>query len=156
MRYHSALLCLAVVPLVTVQTARAQSARLNDGLGQIAALFDAQAHPDARGPAITLDEAERLALAHNPEITVAERTVAASQAHVATAGTLDDPVAMYRGWGVPLNQPLNFNAAQNMFSISQTFPGVGKRALQSGIALSDAAIAQSQLAQVRLAVRVRV
>lgn len=156
MRYHSALLCLAVVPLVTVQAARAQSARLDDGLGHIAALFDAQAHPDARGPAITLDEAERLALAHNPEITVAERTVAASQAHVATAGTLDDPVAMYRGWGVPLNQPLNFNAAQNMFSISQTFPGVGKRALQSGIARSDVAIAQSQLAQARLAVQVRV
>ncbi|HEU5458410.1 MAG TPA: TolC family protein [Terracidiphilus sp.] len=156
MRVLSVLLCLAFVPLISVENARAQSARLDDGLGNLAALFDAQARKDARGPAIALDEAERLALAHNPEILVAARKVATSRAHVATAGTLDDPVAMYRGWGIPLNQPVNLNAAQNMFSLSQTFPGAGKRALQSRIAGADAAIAQSQLEQARLAVRVRV
>ncbi len=146
---------VAVVPLVPVHIVQAQSAG-GDGLGHLAVLFAAQSKAEARGPAITLEEAERIALERNPEIAAAARKVATSQARVATAGTLDDPTVMYRGWGVPLNQPGSFNAAQNMFSISQTLPGAGKRALQSSIARSGVDIAQSELDQVRLEVRVRV
>ena len=63
---------------------------------------------------------------------------------------------MYRGWGVPLQQPWNYNAAQNMFSISQTLPGRGKRALRTGVAESDVDEAKAELDEVRLEVRVRV
>jgi outer membrane protein TolC len=63
---------------------------------------------------------------------------------------------MYRGWGVPLQQPWNFNDAQNMFSISQTFPAAGKRALRTSVAGSDVDVAKAQLDEVRLDVRVRV
>ena len=156
MRFLFSLFLVASVSLMPLKAAHAQSAGDGDGLQPLAALFAAQPKTEARAPAITLDEAERIALERNPEIAVAARKVATSQAHVATAGTLDDPVAMYRGWGVPLNQPGNFNAAQNMFSISQTLPGAGKRALQSSIARSDVEIAQSQLDQARLSVRVGV
>jgi len=63
---------------------------------------------------------------------------------------------MYRGWGVPLEKPWDFNSAQNMFSLSQALPGPGKRALRTGIAESDADVAKAQLAMVRLEIQVEV
>jgi len=128
----------------------------SDALADFAAMLDAQQTRHHAGPAITLDEAERIAMAGNPEIAVAARRVAVVEAHIPVAGALDDPSVMYRGWGVPLNQPQNFNAAQNMFSISQTFPGRGKLALRTSVAQSDVDVAKAQLDAVRLDVRVRV
>jgi len=135
---------------------RAQAPARSDGLSALAALLQEHRHPETSGPALTLDDVERMALAANPEIEVAVRRVAIAQAHVPTAGALDDPMAMYRGWGVPLQQPWNFNDAQNMFSISQTFPGGGKRALRTSVAESDVDVAKAQLDEVRLEVQVRV
>jgi cobalt-zinc-cadmium efflux system outer membrane protein len=135
---------------------RAQAPARSDGLSALAALLQEHHHQDASGPALTLDDAERMALAANPGIEVAVRRVAIAQAHVPAAGALDDPMAMYRGWGVPLQQPWNFNDAQNMFSISQTFPGGGKRALRTSVAESDVDVAKAQLDEVRLEVQVRV
>jgi outer membrane protein TolC len=63
---------------------------------------------------------------------------------------------MYRGWGVPLQKPWDLNGAQNMFSISQTLPGRGKRDLRTSIAESDVDVAKANLEQMRLDVRVRV
>jgi outer membrane protein TolC len=134
---------------------RAQAPARSDGLSVLAALLQEHHHPEASGPALTLDDVKRMALAANPEIEVAARRVSIAQAHVAAAGALDDPMAMYRGWGVPLQRPWNFNDAQNMFSISQTFPGSGKRALRTGVAESDVDVAKAQLDEVRLEVLVR-
>src|SRR5208337_2002893 len=108
-----------------------------DGLAGAAALLGQHPRAAATGPAMTLDEAERIALAVNPEIEVAARRVGIAEAHVPVAGALDDPMAMYRGWGVPLKKPWDYNAAQNMFSISETLPGRGKRALRTSVADSD-------------------
>lgn len=119
-------------------------------------LFQAQPAPEVSSSVMTLEDAERIALEDNPEIAVAVHRVAVAEAHKPVAGALDDPVAMYRGWGVPLSQPWNFNEAQNMFSLSQTFPGAGKRALRTSVADSDVDVAKAQLAEVRLEVRVRV
>jgi cobalt-zinc-cadmium efflux system outer membrane protein len=135
---------------------RAETPAKSDGLSLPAALLQQHHSPDVSGPALTLDDVERMALAANPEVVVAARRVAIAQAHVALAGALDDPMAMYRGWGVPLEHPWNLNAAQNMFSISETLPGKGKRALRTSVAESDVDVARAQLDQVRLEVRVRV
>lgn len=108
------------------------------------------------GPALTLDETERIALARNPEIAVAARRVAMAESGVPAAGALDDPQAMYRGWGVPLRQPWNYNQAQNMFMVTQNLPGPGKRSLRTDIANSAVAEAKNELAMVRLRVRVDV
>ncbi|HUV69629.1 MAG TPA: TolC family protein [Terracidiphilus sp.] len=134
----------------------AQQPGRSDGLAGFAASFQETPRAEATGPALTLDEAERIALARNPEIEVAARRVGAANAHVPVAGALDDPSVMYRAWGVPLQQPWNYNAAQNMFSISQTFPGGGKRALRTSVAESDVDVAKARLDEVRLEVRVRV
>jgi outer membrane protein TolC len=115
-----------------------------------------QEQDHASGPVLTLDEAEQMALAVNPEIRLAARQVALQEAHVAVAGSLDDPSLSYRGWGVPFRQPWNYNAAQNMFMVGQTFPGFGKRGLRGEIARGDVAEAKAALDGVRLDVRIRV
>jgi hypothetical protein len=104
---------------------RAQATAGNDDLAGYAALFQESPSAQATAPPLTLDDVEQVALARSPEIAVAARRVAVAEAHVPVAGALDDPMAMYRGWQVPLRQPWNFNDAQNMFSISQTFSGAG-------------------------------
>jgi outer membrane protein TolC len=155
MKSIAAALCvLAGTALAGVSPAQTPAG--SDGLAGFAALFQAAPRTEAAGPALTLDDVERMALARNPEIEVAARRVAISEAHVPVAGALDDPMAMYRGWGVPLQRPWNFNDAQNMFSISQTFPGSGKRALRTSIAESDVDVAKAQLDEARLEVQVRV
>jgi len=63
---------------------------------------------------------------------------------------------MYRGLQVPLRQPWNYNAAQNMFMLSQTFPGFGKRSLRTSVAESGVAEAKAALEATRLDVHVRV
>lgn len=126
------------------------------GLSKLSALIG-NAHGDTTpGPALTLDEVERIALAENPEIHVAARKVAAAEAHVPLAGALDDPQAMYRGWQVPLTKPWDYNAAQNMFMLGQSFPGRGKRGLRTTIAESDVELAKNELDAARLRVRVEV
>jgi outer membrane protein TolC len=115
-----------------------------------------QHHAVATGPALTLDEIERAALTGNPEIAVVARRLAAAEAHVPQAGALDDPALMYRGWQVPLRQPWNYNAAQNMFMLSQTFPGFGKRSLRTSVAEADVEQAKAAVEATRLDVRIRV
>jgi cobalt-zinc-cadmium efflux system outer membrane protein len=134
----------------------AQTTSGSEGLASYAALLQMPHRSAEDGAALTLDDAERMALERNPEIEVAARRVAAMEAHVPVAGALDDPMAMVRGWGLPLRQPWDLNQSQNMFSISQTLPGSGKRALRTSVAESDVDVAKAQLDQVRLEVRVRV
>ena len=149
-------LCSAwLIAVLFTWSAHAQTPGASAGLANFEALFAAPTAQDS-GPALTLGEAERIALAANPEIEVAVRRVAVAQAHVPVAGALHDPSAMYRGWSVPLSQPWNYNDAQNMFSVSQTLPGSGKRALRTSVVQSDVDVAKAQLDEVRLTVRVQV
>lgn len=134
---------------------RGQTAAEKNGPGNIAELL-LQHHVLATGPALTLDEIERMALTGNPEIRVAVRRLAVVQAHVPSAGALDDPSFMYRGWQVPLRQPWNYNAAQNMFMFNQTLPGFGKRSLRTSVAEADVREAKAALEATRLDVRIRV
>ena len=139
----------------SVRLSRGQTSAGRDEASEMAALLP-QHHATVTGPALTLDEVERAALVGNPEIAVAARRLAAVQARVPQAGALDDPALMYRGWQVPLRQPWNYNAAQNMFMLSQTFPGFGKRSLRTSVAESGVAEAKAALEATRLDVRIRV
>ena len=147
--------CCMVALSASTSASRAQTFAASDPLAAFAALLEENPPAEASGPALTLEDVERLALAGNPEIAVAARRVAVGEAHVPLAGALDDPSAMYRGWGVPLQQPGNYNQALNMFSISQTLPGAGKRALRTSVAASGVEVAKAQLDQARLEVRVQ-
>jgi outer membrane protein, heavy metal efflux system len=120
------------------------------------ALLPQHQHSAASGPALTIEEIEQMALLGNPDIRVAGRRLAVVEAHVPAAGALDDPMLGYRGWGVPLRRPWDYNGAQNMFMVSQAFPGFGKRGLRTDIARSDVAETKAALDNMRLDVRVRV
>jgi cobalt-zinc-cadmium efflux system outer membrane protein len=134
----------------------ALNAAAEDPFAAADALLPQHQHSATSGPTFTLDEIEQMALLRNPEIQVAVRRLAVVEAHRPAAGALDDPALMYRGWGVPLRRPWDYNAAQNMFMVSQTFPGFGKRGLRSDIAQSDVAEAKATLDNTRLDVQVRV
>jgi outer membrane protein TolC len=125
-------------------------------LNKLSSLIGSLHQQNVATPALTLDEVERIALAENPQIHVAARKVAAAEAHVPLAGALDDPQAMYRGWQVPLTRPWDYNSAQNMLMLGQSFPGKGKRQLRTSIAQSDVEMAKQDLEAVRLRVRVEV
>lgn len=155
MKTFTSIFCLLLLT-APAYVSLAQVPGKSDGLSEFSALFEERQAPQDSGPVLTLDDVEQIALARNPEIEVAARQVAIAEAHVPAAGALDDPTAMYRGWGVPLQQPWNYNDAQNMFSVSQTLPGPGKRALRTTVAKSDVAESKAELEQVRLEVRVRV
>lgn len=155
MKIQFILLCLSTL-VVSAPALCAQGRPNADGLPDFAALLRMAPASEPSGPALTLDEMERMAQLRNPEIAVAARRVAVAEARVPAAGALDDPQAMYRGWGVPLSQPWNYNQAQNMFMLTQTLPGPGKRRLRAGVAKSDVAEARDELATVRLRVRVQI
>ena len=149
---------LAVLSLsalcVSAPVVQAQSDSRTGILSSLESLIGNNALQDGSGPALTLDDVERIALTRNPEIAVAARRVAMAEANVPAAGALDDPEAMYRGWGVPLKQPWNYNQAQNMFMVTQALPGTGKRHLRTTVAQSDVAVAKDELAATRLRVQV--
>jgi cobalt-zinc-cadmium efflux system outer membrane protein len=136
--------------------ASALAANAEDPFLATDALLPQHQHSESFGPALTREEIEQMALIGNPDIRVAVRQLAAVQARVPAAGALDDSMLGYRGWGVPLSQPWNYNAAQNMFMVSQTFPGFGKRGLRTSIARTDVTEAKAALENVRLDVRVQV
>jgi outer membrane protein TolC len=154
MKILISIFCILVAGVAGVS--RAQAPTKADGLAGIAVLLEQDHESEPSSPALTLEEVERIALTENPEIAVAAWRVSIAQAHVSAARALDDPMAMYRGWGVPLEKPWDYNEAQNMFSLSQTLPGAGKRALRTNLAESDVDLVKAQLEQVRLEVRVQV
>jgi outer membrane protein, heavy metal efflux system len=147
---------MKVLHALFVVCAFALCAAAEDPFPAVGAMLPQHQHSAPSGPVFTLDEIEQIALLGNPDIRVAARQLAVVEAHVPAAGALDDPTLGYRGWGVPLHRPWDYNAAQNMFMASQTFPGLGKRALRTNIARSDVAEAQAALDNTRLDVRVRV
>lgn len=120
------------------------------------ALLPQHQHSEMSGPKLTLDEIEAKAMLGNPEIRIVARQLALVEAHVPGAGALDDPTFGFRSWGVPLSQPWNYNAAQNMFMVSQTFPGFGKRGLRTEIARTDVAERKAALENTRFGVQIEV
>src|ERR1022692_1188304 len=94
---------------------------------------------------ITLAELEVAALANNAEIHAAARQVAVAEAGKGSAGALDDPSFMYRGWGTPLAKPWDLNQTQHMFMFSQELPGGGKRQLRARLADDNVEVTKAEL-----------
>ncbi|MGE0405136.1 MAG: TolC family protein [Candidatus Korobacteraceae bacterium] len=124
----------------------AVAARAEDPYSQaLAYLSQEHAHPTPQVRPLTLPELEAGALSANPELKLFSQRIAVRDAQVPGAGALDDPSLMYRGWGVPVSRPWDFNQAQNMFMYIQTLPGPGKRALRSLIAAQQKGITEAEL-----------
>lgn len=152
MKALALLLCLSAFGASARLRAQAQPGA--DTLPNLERLIENQPEADGSGPTLSLDDVERIALQRNPEIAVAARRVRMAEANVPSAGALDDPQLMYRGWGVPLSKPWDYNQAQNMFMLTQALPGPGKRKLRTSVADADVTQAKDQLAATRLRVQV--
>jgi outer membrane protein TolC len=124
--------------------------------GSEAMLTPPQQHHASTTVPLTLAELEAEALANNAEIRVAARQVPIAEAHRASAGALDDPSFMYRGWGTPLAKPWDLNQTQHMFMFSQNHPGGGKRQLRSQLADDDVQVANANVETRKRDVLVRV
>jgi outer membrane protein, heavy metal efflux system len=107
-------------------------------------LSAAQEHRHGTSAPLSLPELESAALANNPEILAAMRRIAVVQARRGSAGSLEDPTFMYRGWGTPLRHPWDLNQSQHMFMFSQSLPGGGKRELRTQLADADIDIAKAE------------
>jgi outer membrane protein TolC len=105
---------------------------------------------------MALEEIEREATANNPDIRAAERRVVVTKARIPGAGTLEDPMLMYRNWGTPLSKPWDWNQSQHMFMYQQALPGPGKRDARSEVVNKQAAENEAQVEVVRREIGVRV
>jgi outer membrane protein TolC len=94
---------------------------------------------------LSLPDISAAAMENNPEIHVMNERVRQAKAGIVGSLAVDDPSFMYRGWGTPLQQPWNLNQTQNMFMLSQTFPGRGKRELRFEAASGQVDIAEAEL-----------
>jgi len=113
--------------------------------GADAMLPSPQQHHAATTVPLTLAELEAAALADNAEIRAAARQVAVAAARRGSAGALDDPSFMYRGWGTPLSNRWDLNQTQHMFMFSQNLSGGGKRQLRTQLADSDIEVTKAEL-----------
>ena len=149
--------CLCVLSLSPCGILGQQAAPSNRNVfASLNAMLSEAPQTSEASPALTLPQVEAMAAESNPAISVAVRRVVMAEAHVPAAGALNDPTFMYRGWGVPLSQPWNYNQAQNMFMFSQSLPGLGKRDLRTSIARFDVIEAKDELAATRLQISVQV
>ena len=115
MKFLRVVLCVFILlALVRFSWAVESPADERDGLSATVGLLPQHQSSGEVGPKYSLDEIEAMALTGNPEIRVASIKLAVVRARVPSAGALDDPAFMYRGWQVPLSQPWNYNAAQNI------------------------------------------
>ncbi len=142
--------CVFAFVFVAVVASRAQD---DPFAGTDAVLVPAQHHQtNQSAPPLTLSQLEQQTLQANPEIRLAVRQLSIAQARVPAAGALDDPMFMYRGWGVPLRQPWDLNQAQNMFMFTQALSGPGKRGLRSSVVEQEVSVAKAMLDAKRLEV----
>ncbi len=140
-----ALLMLALLATTTRAQQSEPPAANPDPLAATAAMLAPADHRVSPSARMTLAQLETLALDHNLEIRALQRQTAVAQARTGSAGALDDPQFMYRGWGTPLAKPWDLNQTQHMFMLSQNLPGSGKRQLRSQLAASDVEIAQARV-----------
>ena len=93
----------------------------------------------------------QLALERNPEIIAARYKVAAQDAVIPQATSLQDPMLMDSFWPVNDNSPQTAaGRAPNMVSLSQQFPWMGKLRGRGDVASHQAQIALTELATVQL------
>jgi len=148
MKIHA--FCVLILLALLAATAGAQQldgAAPNADLlaGAEAMLPPAQEHHTSTTVPLTLSELEAAALANNAEIRATARQVAVAEARRGSAGALEDPSFMYRGWGTPLAKPWDLNQTQHMFMFSQNLPGGGKRELRARLADGDVDVTKAQL-----------
>ncbi|MFI5118723.1 MAG: TolC family protein, partial [Terriglobales bacterium] len=145
MKVHAFLVLILFAAVASAQPSNATAPGSDLMAGAEAMLPPPDQHHAATTVPLTLAELEAAAVANDAEIRAAARQVAVAEARRGSAGALDDPSFMYRGWGTPLTKPWDLNQTQHMFMFSQNLPGGGKRQLRAQLADSDVEVMKAQL-----------
>jgi outer membrane protein TolC len=145
MKIHALLVLVLLAATAGAQQFDAPVSGLDPMASAEAVLPSPQPHHASTTVPLTLAELEAAALANNVELRAFARQVAVAEARRGSAGALDDPSFMYRGWGTPLARPWDLNQTQHMFMFSQSLPGGGKRQLRARLADDDVAVTKAEL-----------
>jgi len=145
MKVHAFLLLILLAAAAGAQEFDRVVSGADSLAGAEAMLPSPQQHHASTMVPLTLAELEAAALANNVEIRAAARQVAVAEARRGSAGALEDPSFMYRGWGTPLAKPWDLNQTQHMFMFSQNLPGGGKRQLRARLADDDVEVTKAEL-----------
>ncbi len=105
----------------------------------------AQAYRRDEGPPVTLTDLLRQAAEKNPELVALRRQIEVARQRPARARGLNPPMAEAQIWQWPINTLNPANANMYMFTVSQEFPGRGKRELRAAVAEKDMALAESDV-----------
>ena len=95
---------------------------------------------------LTLDAALRGALARDPQLAELRAAMEAARQRIAQARFLDPPMLEGQIWQWPVNTLNPTQVDMYMVSVSQEFPGRGKRALRAAVLQNEVALVESQAA----------
>ncbi|MFY9559181.1 MAG: TolC family protein [Terriglobales bacterium] len=146
MKANAVLVLILLTSVLATAQSVAGTANAADPLGAVQTLLPSlQEHHAPASVPLTLSELEAAALANNAEIHAFTRQIAVAEARRGSAGALEDPSFMYRGWGTPFAKPWDLNQSQHMFMFSQNLPGGGKRQLRARLADDEVDVAKAEL-----------
>lgn len=98
---------------------------------------------------LILEDVLREVAEKNPEILAAEKRERATEARVPQARAFDDPQVGVTQWSIPSNFNIG-KADETWYSLSQSFPFFGKRALRGSVASLERTMASEEARGVRL------
>lgn len=115
------------------------------------------AAPAENPQTLSLVDATRAAMKHNPELAEASSAIRAAEASTRRAGSLPEPMLSYQAWQQPLAHPFDPSATNmHMIGIRQSLPFPGQRGIAERAAQSEALARKDDLRARRLAVQAQV
>jgi cobalt-zinc-cadmium efflux system outer membrane protein len=96
------------------------------------------------GASLSYADAAREAVAHDPELAELRAMVAAGRERATQTSFLDPPMIEGQIWQWPINTINPANVDMYMVSVSQEFPGRGKRALRASTLQTDVALLEAR------------
>ena len=115
------------------------------------------AAPAETSQTLSLVDATRAAMEHNPELAESSSAVRAAEASIRSAGSLPEPMLSYQAWQQPLSRPFDPSATNmHMIGIRQSLPFPGQRGIAERAARSESVARGYDLRARRLAVQAQV
>jgi outer membrane protein TolC len=106
---------------------------------------------------LSLLDATRAAMEHNPELAEASSALRAAEASIRSAGALPEPMLSYQAWQQPLSRPFDPTATNmHMLGIRQSLPFPGQRGIAEDAARSESLARSDDVRARRLAVQAQV
>ena len=115
------------------------------------------AAPAETSQTLSLIDATRAAMEHNPELAESSSAVRAAEASIRSAGSLPETMLSYQAWQQPLSRPFDPSATNmHMIGLRQSLPFPGQRGIAERAARSESVARGYDLRARRLAIQAQV